>query len=201
MALGDSYIEPAELADFLKMTSSENDEFLLLAVAAVSEWINQWCGRDFNLAATATPRVFDPYRDGTVWLDDIGDPAITVFTDSGLDGSFATPWTSGDFQTGPANALELGKPIESMVASGDLRFPSSSKRTGLVRVSARWGWPAVPSVVKNACNIQAARIYKRRESAEGVLGFGDFGPVRVGVRLDPDVEMLLQTYRRPPTVA
>jgi hypothetical protein len=27
-------------------------------------------------------------------------------------------------------------------------------------------------------------------------GFSDFGPVRVGTRLDPDVEQLLAPYRR-----
>ena len=46
--------------------------------------------------------------------------------------------------------------------------------------------------VKEACYIQSARIFKRRESPEGVLGFGDF-TVRVS-RLDPDVESLLRHY-------
>lgn len=198
MALGDPYASGDDLADFLKMTVTGNDGWLAIAVAAVSEWIDGYCRRQFNLADTATARTFDVRRDGSVWVDDIGHGTILVATDSASDGTYATEWDDSDFQVDPLNAIAEGKPIDRLVAVGSYTFPPVSRRYGLVQVTARWGWPTVPNVVHQACLIQAARVYKRRESAEGVLGFGEFGPVRVGTRLDPDVELLLNGVRLPP---
>jgi hypothetical protein len=48
-------------------------------------------------------------------------------------------------------------------------------------------WPAT---AEYAAKLQGARLVKRRASPEGVAGFGDFGPVRVGA-IDPDIEQLL----------
>jgi len=48
-------------------------------------------------------------------------------------------------------------------------------------------WPAH---VEEAVLIQTARLYKRRNSPEGVAGFGDLGVVRIST-LDPEVETLL----------
>jgi hypothetical protein len=52
-----------------------------------------------------------------------------------------------------------------------------------------------PDEVHTATLIQAARIFKRRGSPEGVAGFGDLGLVRVAA-LDADVETMLAEYLR-----
>lgn len=49
--------------------------------------------------------------------------------------------------------------------------------------------------VRLACLMHAARLYKRKNSPEGVAGFGEFGTVRVS-RFDPDVEDLLSPFFR-----
>lgn len=41
-----------------------------------------------------------------------------------------------------------------------------------------------------AITMQCARLWRRRDTPEGVLAFGDLGAVRVS-RLDPDVEEML----------
>jgi hypothetical protein len=64
-----------------------------------------------------------------------------------------------------------------------------------LQVTARWGWSSVPIEVYEACLLKAAALYKRRDSVQGVAGFGDFGVVRIG-RSDPDVIDLLGPYRR-----
>lgn len=53
-------------------------------------------------------------------------------------------------------------------------------------------WPAE---VTTAALIQAARVYKRRGSPEGVSGFADFGPVRIA-SWDSDIETGLAPYLR-----
>jgi hypothetical protein len=66
----------------------------------------------------------------------------------------------------------------------------------LVKVTAVFGWPAVPIAITQATIIQASRIYKRLESPLGVAGFGDLGAISVTRDLDPDVAQLVAPYRR-----
>lgn len=198
MATGDPYVTADEVAEFLRMdggAASEADDHLALAASAATRWVDTYTKRDFNLATTAGARYFDVLSDGSVLTDDIGHATILVATDSAHDGTFATSWASTDFQVDPIDAIALGRPVTSLIAIGSYTFPSVSRRRGLVRVTARWGWPEVPDDVKLATLIQAAKLFKRRESTEGVLGGGDFGLVRVGSRVDPDVAALLDPYR------
>jgi hypothetical protein len=60
------------------------------------------------------------------------------------------------------------------------------------------GWAAVPSAVKQATIIQAARIFKRLDSPLGVAGFEDLGIMRVGRGLDTDVAQLVAAYVKYP---
>lgn len=50
----------------------------------------------------------------------------------------------------------------------------------------------LPDTGHEACLIHAARLYRRRDSIDGTIGFGDMGAIRVG-RTDADVEMLYST--------
>ena len=53
----------------------------------------------------------------------------------------------------------------------------------------------MPAQVAQATLIQAARLYKRRESPEGVLGNAEWGSIRLS-RVDPDVAALLSRFTR-----
>lgn len=195
MALGDPYVTEADLADYLKMSVTGNEPELDMAVRAASRWVEGWCRRQFNLADEATARLFDTTNTGVLYVDDIGDVTdLAIATDSAQDGSYTTAWAGTDYQLGPLDAVSQGRPFERITAVGSYTYPLSVTRMGLVRVTAAWGWPSVPDAVKQATLIHAAKVYKRRESAEGVLGFNEFGPVRVGARVDPDVELLLQDF-------
>jgi hypothetical protein len=44
----------------------------------------------------------------------------------------------------------------------------------------------VPENGRQACMIHAARLYRRRDSVDGTIGFGDGGAIRVG-RVDADI--------------
>lgn len=45
----------------------------------------------------------------------------------------------------------------------------------------------VPARAYEACLLHAARLYRRRDSIDGALGFSDTGLIRVG-RSDPDID-------------
>jgi hypothetical protein len=198
MPTGAPYVSASELAEYLRMdppAESAGDDLMTLTVASASSWVQDYTHRDFNLAEAATARYFDTTHAGMLFVDDIGHATISVATDSSQDGTWATSWATTDFQVNPLAAIAEGEPVTSLLAVGSYTYPAVSRRRGLVRVTARWGWPEVPAAVKQATLIQASRLYKRHESPAGVLGGGDFGTVRVGTRVDPDVEMLLAPYR------
>src|SRR5262252_3200116 len=50
----------------------------------------------------------------------------------------------------------------------------------------------LPDAVNQACLLHAARLYRRRDSIDGTVGWGDMGLVRVG-RVVPDIDMLYLT--------
>src|SRR5215831_16887073 len=48
---------------------------------------------------------------------------------------------------------------------------------------------SLPDSGYQACLMHAARLYRRRDTVDGTIGFGDAGVVRVG-RVDPDIDAL-----------
>lgn len=197
MATGDPYVSADELAAYLRMDAPAEDvgfDLMTMSVESATSWVNEHTRRDFNLAATASARYFDTGTD-VVMVDDIGHATISVSTDVAQDGTHSTAWETTDFQVNPLDAITVNEPITSLVAVGSYSFPRVSRRRGLVKVTARWGWPAVPESVKQATLVLAAALFKRHESVTGVLGGGEFGVVRVGTIVDPHVSMLLDPYR------
>jgi hypothetical protein len=55
----------------------------------------------------------------------------------------------------------------------------------------------IPSAIFEAAVIYSARFYRRRDSLDGTIGWGDMGVVRVGVK-DNDAEALLARYIATP---
>ena len=50
----------------------------------------------------------------------------------------------------------------------------------------------LPDAAYQACLLHSARLYRRRDSLDGTIAWGDAGAIRVG-RVDPDVDMLYAT--------
>lgn len=63
-------------------------------------------------------------------------------------------------------------------------------------ITTVWTYPPdtilLPDTAHEACLIHAARLYRRRDSIDGTIGFGDMGAIRVG-RYDADIEALYST--------
>jgi hypothetical protein len=47
----------------------------------------------------------------------------------------------------------------------------------------------LPDSARQACQMHAARLYRRRDSIDGTIWGGDAGAIRVG-RIDPDIDAL-----------
>jgi hypothetical protein len=67
------------------------------------------------------------------------------------------------------------------------------------RTDPYWSSPTspyfLPDPLFSACQYEAARLYRRRDSVDGTIGWGDLGVVRVGPK-DPDIETLMAPYLR-----
>ena len=198
-----SYCTVAELKEWLQIVDSLDDTLLDRIVSSVSRWIDGYCQRQFWLDTAAPARTYVPDDWYCLPIDDVGDQTgFQVSTDASGDGIFETTWAASDYQLLPVNAPWEGpepRPWNEVRAVGAHLFPlvygSALLRRNRVEVTARWGWPAVPDAVAQACVMQASRVFKRRDSPQGVLGGGDFGVIRVTARLDPDVEEMLADYR------
>lgn len=202
MALGDPYISVNQLKEHVNQPVGADDEqYLATLVGAVSRQIEHHCGRQFNDAGTTSARVYRPTTDRLVIVDDFStDTGLIVAVDNVNDGTYAK--TVANYNLEPTNGIRHGRTgwpynrIETF--SGDL-LPLHTYRPG-VRVTARWGWAAVPADVVQAALIQAARVYQRRYSPGGLVGQGDF-VFRVSGRPDPDVVEMLSPYTHEPLVA
>jgi hypothetical protein len=176
MAWMPDYVSTAELAAFLRITDSEDDAQLALAVSASSRAVDQHTGRQFGQVAAPEARYYTARYDRELrrWVVPIDDLMTTVglvvSLDTAGDGTYATTLTAAGTPSG----------IEDEV-----------------RGVAQWGWTATPNAIKQASLLQASRIFARRSSPFGVAGSPDLGSeLRLLAKVDPDVAVALRSYIR-----
>jgi len=189
------YVALSELKTALGISGSADDTYLNLAIDAAEKSINDLCGRKFTADSSATARTYraQPYLAVT---DDISTlTGLVVKTDTAADGTFDTTWASTDYQVEPLNNLTKGRSVNNLRAIGSYTYPVYGDGQVSVEVTAKWGWPSVPDPVKQATLLTSSRLYGRKASPMGVIGVGDFGPVRIS-RTDPDIAALLMDYKR-----
>lgn len=178
-------------------TDSSRDDALTMALDAASRAIDRATGRRFWLDAAPTARVRALLRntvtdeDGDhLLIPDIGSlDGLTV--EVGRAGAWSDITASVDPE--PPEALDSGGSITSLLLVGS-RWPAGGGQRA--RITARWGWPAVPPDITQATLIQASRLYKRKDSPEGVMGSAEWGVVRLS-RRDPDVWALIEPLILP----
>jgi hypothetical protein len=201
MAITNGYCTLAQVKAALRITDSTDDTLLEGSVESASRLIDGYAMRSFYNAGTAA-RVFSTNDSLYVQTDDMAGTAVTIETSTLGDGVWDVTFAATDYQLEPLNGTLDGITwaYDRVRAVGDYVFPTTSVLQGegqaLVRITATWGWPAIPKAIETATIIQATRIFKRFDSPLGVAGFGDFGAVRVSRFLDPDVEQLVQPYRK-----
>jgi hypothetical protein len=179
------YATTAEVKSYLGITDTADDVLIALWVTAASRAVDKFCGRQFGKVSTVEVREYTPAWDRTLGkyvaqIDDIQDVSALTVIDS-----LATVIT--DYELGPINAAKKGKPYERIVTSA----------RGVLTLDGLWGWTAVPSSVKAATLLQAARLSARRTSPFGIAGSPDQGSeLRLLAALDPDLMTSLSAFRR-----
>jgi len=189
------YVTGAEIKAELQssvVASSELDDLYDAVADTVTTAVDRWCFRSFAVPTEATARTYRPTRD-LAEVDELDDIASTsglvVKTDTAGDGTYATTLAATDYVAELDNLTGM----VTVIRSAGL-FPYSTVRPRSIQVTARYGWPATPDPVKRAAMIWALRLVNRRSSPTGVMGFGEFGGIRLST-IDPDVRTLLAPYR------
>lgn len=189
-----SYCTSEDIALWLGVTLSSDDEEVVDAcIASAQGWIDEFCARTFA-ASEETTRYYVPSDPYYVITDDLVSIA-TLKTDTG-DGTFGTTWDDTDYQLWPLN--DPTRPFNRLEAIASLTFPAGNaygRRRDLVQITGVFGWPSVPSAVKQACVMWSASLFKRRGSPNGSVGGEEFGPIPLDG--DRDIERILAPYQGP----
>lgn len=194
MAISQGYATLAQVKAALRITDSVDDSLLEMAIESASRAIDQYTARNFYNAGTAV-RYYAPSDSLNVEIDDmISLSSLQTMSDD--DQVYDTTWASDDYQLEPLNGIVDGiaQPYNHIRAIGDYTFLTLGGEA-TIKVTAVWGWSAVPIQVTQATVIQASRIFKRLDSPLGIIS-GELGSMRVGSRLDPDVAQLVDSLRK-----
>ena len=202
MAITNGYATLADVKAAARITDTIDDALLELSIESASRDIDAYTERVFySTGATAVARVYIPQDIYLVETDDIIS-VTTIKSDTGGNGVFDQLWAATDFQLEPLNGRAGGidTPATRIRAVGEYLWPVYEPRNvnanqASVEVTGVFGFATIPTAIRQATVLASLRAYKRYESPTGVLGFSDMGAVRIG-RLDPDVQRLIDPYRK-----
>ena len=214
MPVGDYTTLPA-LKATLGITTTGYDSDVSASITGASRAIDNLCQRRFYVdSGTAVAQYFDPVNPWHLDLtaDISGTASLVVVTrDDGLNVDTASglnTWTlNTDFFLEPLNAQANSQSGGEVWPYTRLRvnpagsfvfnpyFPRSCK------VTAFWGWPAVPQPIIDATILLGARLYKmKREAPLGVIALAD-AAIRIA-KSDSNLMLSVGPYmRRRPVVS
>lgn len=205
MAWAPDYLTTAELKTYLRIGDVADDALLATCITDASRAVDFACNRQFGVLAAATARYYTWYGEyiaarQALPIDDLQSVTnLAVAVDTAGDSTWATTIVNGtDFDLWPWNAAADGKPWTHLLLRGGITTLGSLPRAArAVRVTALFGWTAVPKPVVGATTRQGARFFSRRNATFGVAGSPELGSeVRLLDRLDPDVAVSLRSVRR-----
>jgi len=208
-----SYATLNQLKEAMQKTDTGDDDLLQIVLDDASAAIDQLCNRPdgFIADATATERYFAGTGRAWLYIDEFVEVDEVSVKDSPSDTTYVlwvkdTDYTycSGDHRFPDFNAVAKGKPYTMLLIlpegeyatwqDGSYRDDDDFEhRVRTVKVKANWGYSATcPPPVRRACLVQAARWYKKMQSAGSDVGANaNLGQLTYGRVLDGDIEALL----------
>jgi hypothetical protein len=193
------YATLAELVEQVGTDRSTDEAALMTALSTASRVVDRICRRRFWYDDVVSAKVFPVDHPYVAWVDDFGTTTgLIVESDTADNDSWSTVWTATDYELGPANGEVdgiTGWPYSKITAVGSYTFPTWSRRRNTLRVTARWGWTAVPDQVKSATLIAAEELWRMKDAPFGVAGISALDGAVLRVRQNPYVVHLLEPFR------
>lgn len=193
------------------VSTTEQDDEIAAAIEAASRQIDGYCGRSFGRSESPEPRLYGaPAPSGYPWgwgIGTAGSPCFRVgdvvsLTEIAADdgsGDYATVWDPATYVLAPESNAWKGRPFDHVNpapgASWSLGWTSSGGYP--LRITGTWGWPAVPSQVREATFLLSNRLRSAWTAPFGVSGptGSDLGTLDMTNSITPLIERLLSPYR------
>jgi len=183
-------------SDFVSDTSY--DALLGTLITAASRLIDKYVGGwdNYFYASSTDTRYYDGSGEKLQWIDAV----ITldnVSVDENLSGTFTDWELDTDYIVWPYNYTSVGKPIQRLdiKRGGDKGRWYRSQQN--VKIEGVFGYSASPpETIEMACKIQASRWFMRAKGGfEDAQASAAVGQMFYTKELDPDVKLLLESYR------
>jgi len=165
MTISHGYCTLSELQQWLTppgqtFSSDPADNSVLeTIIEASSRFIDGECCRYFYKNSADETRYFTAMENAV----EVGDlvSITTLTTDEGLR-TYPTTWATTDYDLYPYNAVLDGKPYGKLTiaVNGMQVFPNALPKG--VKIVGVFGWPSVPTAIKEACLLISLGVYKRR---------------------------------------
>jgi hypothetical protein len=193
MAITNGYATLQQIKAAIGIADGFEDSLLEMAIESASRQIDSYTERVFYNAGTAV-RIYSPLDNYVLATDDFISLSKVETSEDGE--SFDTEWAATDWQAEPLNNLAGGlvTSYTQIRAVDNYLFPVREGEA-TARLTGVWGWSSVPIAITQATIILGSRIFKRLDSPLGIIS-GELGSMRVGFRLDPDVQHLIEPYRK-----
>lgn len=195
-AIGGPYTTLAELKSWLGIPDAKTDKDAELTrrIMSSSNDINRWCHRQFGRAEVAGERTFRASRTGIDVHDFWTAEGLAIVPYLGQ--TVGTAWDVSMLSLEPLDGIVDQVPgwPYTRICGGSNGHPLLTNLwygASTVKVTAKWGWAAVPENVATACLILAAADNKAKDTPFGVAGFGDYA---VRIRSNPIAQEKLDPY-------
>lgn len=194
------YLTVGTYKAYARIDDDADDAQIATAIGMASGAVNKQAGRQFGkVAAEAREYTMRYSRSRGAWMaevDDFQDQAgQSVAFDVAGDGTFTQVIDPAAVVPWPRNAVKRGRVYERLLIRRTT--PGLDDRAYGLRVTLPWGWNAVPAAIVGATLLQVNRMHARRDAPFGVVGSPEQGSeLRLLARLDPDVVVAVERYRR-----
>ncbi len=196
MALLDSYADATAYKAALKGTSSDDDAVIDDRLDAIARLIDAELvlpAGTFN-ADSAAVRYFDGNGEDILMVDPYAELTL-VEVDTTIDGTFDQTVTASNREDRPYNVAARSEPfteIRLLLFAANTELAKWTKGLKTVKITADWGWPAVPELIRDL-NIALAHDLWDLMRAGSTLTLAQ---IDIGVRLTPETNSLLRRAMR-----
>ncbi len=187
------YLPVATLKDYVRSELQVDDGFYEAAINAAETILDNACQRRFAVygGGGVTARSFEPSNDYELFINDC--TTITSVVDTGV-----TLTVNTHYRPEPLNNLSAAGETWPFYKLRRLNSYWQWSATGLVVVTATWGWLAIPAPIVEACKIIAKDVFQQRDIRFGLVTVSEAGGV--GTRENRIVREAVEAYAHPATI-
>ena len=193
--MANQYVDKNDFKTYIGISGSGQDTNIDNAIDGASRQVDRICGRHFWQDGSVTDKHYTPVSNLFLETADISTATgLIVKLDTTDNGTHDTTLT--------INTDFILTPVNPRVVSGTSYEPYTqikildTRSINNVKVTAKFGFVAVPEDVQQATLIQALRLFKRKDTPFNVFGNEQTGTIELFNKFDPDAMSLLKRWRK-----